>query len=395
MKVPSRLPAKGEYSEVARQARLEFLRSETGVALDCVGTISFDSERVIHNTEALIGSVEVPVGIAGPLKINGLFALGEFYAPLATTEGALVASVSRGAAALTLAGGVNAAFLGQRMMRVPYFELQTLCEALRFRAFVIDQLPSLQAQVKPLTQHGTLIAVEPQLIGRIVHVHFMFETGDAAGQNMVTTITWVLSQWLRAQFHLHTGHVIKHFMIESNLSSDKKASFQSFIQGRGCRVVADCVLSEAVVRQVLRTTPQGIVRCYQRGVSGAIAAGMLGINFNIANAIAALFTATGQDIASVHESAIGHLHLELDADGSLYAALVLPSLIIGTVGGGTGLPQQRECLDLLGCAGMGGKSKLAEIIAGFCLGLEISLGAALAADEFASAHEKLGRNRPS
>lgn len=395
MTLPPRIPAKGEYSESARQERLSFLRNQTGATLEHVGTIGFPSERVIHNTEALVGSVEVPLGVAGPLRVNGLYAQGDFYAPLATTEGALIASINRGAIALSQAGGVNAAFVGHRMMRVPSFELATLHEALMFRLFVLGQLTELQAQVEPLTRHGQLISVEPQMIGRLVHVHFVYETGDAAGQNMVTSVTWVLAQWLRAAFHAQTGRTVKSFLIESNLSSDKKASFLSFIQGRGSRVIADCVLPETVVRQVLHISPNDFVRGYQRGVSGAIAAGMLGVNFNIANALAAFFTATGQDIASVHESAVGHLHVENDESGGLYAALVLPSLLIGTVGGGSGLTQQRECLELMGCAGEGGKPRLAEIIAGFCLGLELSLAAALASDEFASAHEKLGRNRPT
>lgn len=391
----SRIPAKGEYTETARQERLVFLRQQTRAGLEQIGTIGFGSERVRHNTEALIGSVEIPVGVAGPLTINGLFAKGIFYAPLATTEGALVASVSRGATALTLAGGVNAAFLGQRMMRVPSFELSSLSDALHFSAFVASQLGVLQSIVKTLSRHGHLVSLEPQVMGRVVHVHCVYETGDAAGQNMTTTCTWQLVQKLRADFEQQSGKNIKNYFIESNLSSDKKASFQSLIRGRGVRVVADCVLPGNVVRKVLNTTPQNLIRCFQRGASGAIAAGTLGFNINVANTLAALFTATGQDIACVHESAIGYLQLEHHDDDSLYAALVLPSLAIGTVGGGTGLPQQRECLELLGCTAPGSKSRLAEIIAGFCLALDLSTLSAVASDEFANAHERLGRNRPT
>lgn len=391
----SRIPAKGEYTETARQERLAFLRRQTGAGLEQITAIGFESERVRHNTEALIGSVEIPIGVAGPLKINGLFAKGFFYAPLATTEGALVASVSRGATALTLAGGANAAFLGQRMMRVPSFELDTLGDALHFSAFAVGQLSVLQALVKTLSRHGQLVSLEPQVMGRIVHVHCVYETGDAAGQNMTTTCTWQLVQKLRMDFEQYCGKAIRNYFIESNLSSDKKASFQSLIRGRGVRVVADCVLPGDVVRKVLHTTPQNLIRCYQRGASGAIAAGTLGFNMNIANVLAALFTATGQDIACVHESAIGYLNLEQTDDDNLYAALVLPSLAIGTVGGGTGLPQQQECLELLGCVGQGSKSKLAEILAGFCLALDLSTLSAVASDEFANAHERLGRNRPT
>lgn len=374
-----RIPAKGQYTETARQERLEFLEQRTGVKLDQAAAIGFICEDVKHNTEALIGSVEVPVGVAGPLKINGLFVKGDVYAPLATTEGALVASVSRGATALSLSGGVNAAFLGQRMIRAPCFELESLTDALHFSAFVSGQLPSLRSEVRTLSRHAELISVEPQLIGRTVHVHFVYETGNAAGQNMTTTCTWTLVQWLIAEFQLQGGRVIKNYLIESNLSNDKKVTFQSFVRGRGVRVVADCVIPGEVTRKLLHVTPEQLVRGYQRLASGGLAAGMLGININIANAIAALFTATGQDIACVHESSIGHLHLELNESDSVYASLVLPSLVIGTVGGGTGLPQQHEYLELLGCTGDNSKPKLAEIIASFCLALDLSTLSALVA----------------
>ncbi|MFK0310251.1 hydroxymethylglutaryl-CoA reductase [Pseudomonas sp. NPDC090233] len=389
-----KIPGKGDYSEDARRQRLSFLSQQTRANLDQVANIGFASEQVRGNIESLIGSVEVPVGVAGPLQINGHYAKGLFYGPLATTEGALVASVSRGAVALNRAGGVNAACLGERMLRVPYFELETLADALRFAEFVREKLSDLQAQVGKQSQHAKLVALEPQPLGRVVYVQFIYETADAAGQNMTTSCTWALSNYLRVAFRKRCGKAMVCHLVESNLSSDKKVSYQSFLRGRGVRVVVDCELPKQVVQEVLNTSPKNMVMGFNRAASGAVAAGTLGLNFNIANVIAALFTATGQDIACVHESSVGHLHMERGTRDSLYATLELPCLVIGTVGGGTGLQQQRQCLDLMGCAGDGGKRKLAEAIAGFCLGLELSILAAMVADEFTQAHDRLGRNRP-
>jgi len=393
-RIIDRVPGGGLYTEEARQRRIEYLFEKTGTELREVAQMRFSADQLRNNCESLVGSVEIPLGVAGPLIVNGQNAQGHYYAPLATSEGALIASIARGAKVISMAGGVNAAFLGKRMIRAPLFEFKTMPEALLFVRIVNASFVELKAQAESSSRHAVLCSIEPQVSGRSVHVQFIYETGDAAGQNMTTTGTWNAVQWLQKEIAEKHGIHPTAYILEANLSSDKKVTYQSFIRGRGSRVVADCLLPASLVRRVLRVAPQQLVRGYRQLASGALSAGMVGMNVNIANALAAIFTATGQDIASVHESSIGQLFVELSDDDSIYASLVLPSLLIGTVGGGTGLPEQQECLKLMGCAGAGKSAAFAEVIAGFCLALELSTLSALAADEFASAHERLGRNRP-
>lgn len=393
-----KVPGRGLYTEPARQERLRFLKEKTGVELTGVAQNTFDPNKLMSNVEAFVGSVEIPVGIAGPLLIRGQSVDDYFYAPMATSEGALVASASRGATALTRAGGVQTRVLAQRMLRVPVFVLSGMRDALFFAEWVQCHFEEISAQTRKFSNYAKLKQVEPQVFGKSVHVHFVYETGDAAGQNMTTTCTWHACLWMLEQMKAFPGLDFENFMIEANLSNDKKVTYQSFLKGRGIRVMAECTLPAAVLQQVLKVTPRQLVRAYQTFVTGSVAAGMVGLNINIANVIAAMFTATGQDIACVHESAIGQLHLELmDDEGegeSVYASMLLPSLVVGTVGGGTSLAQQRECLQLLGCAGPEKAHRLAEIIAGYCLALDLSTLSAIASGQFASAHEKLGRNRP-
>jgi NADP-dependent 3-hydroxy-3-methylglutaryl-CoA reductase len=388
-----RIPARGQYSERARLERLEWLRRETQSVLAPLQTTRLQPERLTGNIENMIGAVEVPVGLAGPLLFRGHEAQGVIYAPMATTEGTLVASATRGATAISRSGGVHTRVFSQRMMRVPMFVLTTLEGAFLFASWVRDHVRELREQTKLVSRHAELISVEPTLIGRQVHVYFLYETADAAGQNMTTACTWQACQWLMAQMkHLEPVR-FESFIIESNMSGDKKVTFQSLTMGRGIRVVADCVLDGRVMEQVLKITPEQLLRAYAGIQAGAIHVGMVGFNIDVANTIAAIFTATGQDIACVHESGLGQLHLQPAPEG-VYASLVLPSLIIGTVGGGTHLPAQHALLEMMGCAGARKVRRLAEIIAGYALSLDLSTMSAVATGEFASAHERLGRSRP-
>ena len=389
-----KVPARGVYTEDARLQRLAFVRNETGAALEQIAQNTLDPTALVSNIEAFIGTVEIPVGVAGPLHICGEHARGLFYAPMATSEGALVASATRGATAISRSGGVNVRVLGQRMLRVPVFSLGSLSAAMFFAEWVKDHKQDIAAQTRKYSNYANLVDVRAELVGHAVHVQFAYETGDAAGQNMTTTCTWQACQWILAEMQ-HYPHIeFENFLIEANLSNDKKVTYNSFLQGRGIRVLAECTLTDEICQKVLKISAQKLFSAYNQFVGGSIAAGMVGININIANVIAAMFTATGQDIACVHESAIGQLHMEMTADGDIYAAMRLPGLVVGSIGGGTRLPQQRECLEMMGCAGAGSAHKLAEVIASFCLALDLSTLSAIASDQFARAHEKLGRNRP-
>ncbi|PIE40831.1 MAG: hypothetical protein CSA49_06475 [Gammaproteobacteria bacterium] len=345
-----KVPARGLYTEQARQERLAFVREQCDMQFEEVSKLGLDPTSLVSNIEALIGSVEIPVGIAGPLHIKGAEADGLFYAPMATSEGALVASATRGATAISRSGGATARVLDQRMLRVPVFVLNSSANAVLFSEWVTDHFKEIAEETRKYSNYANLVTLKAFVFGRSVHVHFVYKTGDAAGQNMTTTCTWRACQWILAAMNAFQGVEFENFMIEANLSNDKKVTYQSFLSGRGIRVLAEAQISDAVCQEILKVSAKQLVEAYNNFVVGSVAAGMVGININIANVIGAMFAATGQDIACTHESAIGQLHLELTDKGEVYATMMLPSLVVGTVGGGTNLPTQRECLELLGCA---------------------------------------------
>lgn len=388
-----RVPARGLYNEAARLERLRFVEAQSGETLDALTETRLVPDRLTGNIENLIGAVEIPVGLAGPLLFRGKEARGFIYAPFATTEGALVASATRGATALTRAGGVNTRVVRQQMMRVPLFELSDMNGAFLFTDWVRDHMAEIREQVGHVSRHANLVSVQPFLQGRTVHLRFVYETGDAAGQNMTTTCTWHACQWLMRQMRHFDEIRFDNFVIEANVSGDKKANYLSFISGRGVRVTAECFLPREVCQKVLKADPEQIDFTQRGGMAGSIQVGAVGHNINIANAIAAIFAATGQDIASVHECSIGQLDMSV-VEGGLYASMTLPALIVGTVGGGTHLPAQQQLLRMMGCQGAGRVGRMAEIIAGFTLALDLSTLSAVASGEFANAHERLGRNRP-
>jgi NADP-dependent 3-hydroxy-3-methylglutaryl-CoA reductase len=389
----ARIPSTGIHTEAARLARLDFIKAHTQSDLEHVQKTSFAAKQLSNNIESFIGSVEVPVGIAGPLKINGQRANGVFYAPIATSEGALIASMSRGAYALSTSGGVTTRVLAQRMMRVPMFLFSDLAKAAMFAAWVDEHSLEIRMEAEKHSNYAKLMELTPQVFGKAVHVHFVFETGDAAGQNMTTSCTWQACLWILKRIKQQQDFEVEKFVVEGGLSSDKKVSYLSLIKGRGIKVQAEALVPARVVRRVLKTTPHDIKEIWNQFAIGAAGAGMVGLNVNIANAIAGIFVSTGQDIACVHESSLATTFFDVTRDGDLYMCMSMPTLPIGTIGGGTRLPHQRECLEMLGCYGPGNAHKLAEIIIGFAMALDLSTTAAIVAGHFATAHEMLGRNR--
>lgn len=389
----ARIPSTGIHTEAARQARLEFIKQQTQSNLQHVQNTSFEARQLSNNIESFIGSVEVPLGIAGPLKVNGQRANGVFYAPIATSEGALIASMSRGAYALSTAGGVTTRVLAHRMMRVPLFLFSDLSKAVLFAAWVQEHSIEIKAEAEKHSNYAKLMELTPQVFGKAVHVHFVYETGDAAGQNMTTSCTWQACLWILKRLKHHKDLELEKFVVEGGLSSDKKVSYLSLIKGRGLKVQAEALVPARIVRRILKTTPNDIKEIWNQFAIGAAGAGIIGLNVNIANAIAGLFVSTGQDIACVHESALATTFFDVTRDGDLYVCMSMPTLPIGTIGGGTRLPHQRECLEMLGCSGPGNAHKLAEIIIGFALALDLSTTSAIVAGHFATAHEMLGRNR--
>ena len=388
-----RIPDRLRHTEEARLKRLAWIRQQTGALLAPLETTRLDASRLSANIENLIGAVEIPVGVAGPLFFRGEHVQGLAYLPMATTEGALVASTCRGALAITRSGGVTTRVLGQRMLRAPLFVCGDLESAWVVAEWIRDHLSQLRQQVRHVSAHAHLVSVTPYIMGRNVHVLFAYETGDAAGQIMTTACTFKACQWLLGEVRRLPDVTVEDFIIEANMSGDKKLSFASFIGGRGLRVVAEARISDAVLRQIMDVTAEKVLRLHTAAVAGALQAGTIGYNINLANVVAAVFAATGQDIACVHESGTGVFGIHPDPEG-LRISLVLPSLVVGTVGGGTHLPAQRALLEMIDCAGRGRVRRFGELIAGFCLALELSTACAVAGGQFAEAHDRLGRNRP-
>jgi hydroxymethylglutaryl-CoA reductase (NADPH) len=340
-----------------------------------------------RNIENFIGTVRVPVGLAGPLRVNGLHARGDFYVPLATTEAALVASYSRGAALITEAGGCAALVLNEGVSRCPAFAFDTLAEAGMFVAWASHSIDAFRSAAEETTRYGRLVDMQLTVEGNHVYLNLEFMTGDASGQNMVTIAAEAVCRYIEQQSPITP----RYWFVEANMSGDKKATTHSFMSVRGKKVSAEVVLPADLVEQRLHTTPTRMVDYARMSVLGGVMSGSIGVQGHYANGLAALFIACGQDAASVAEAAVGVTRFEPREDGGLYAAVTLPNVIVGTVGGGTALPTQKACLDILGLAGPGHARAFAEVTAALSLAGELSIIGALAAGHFTSAHRRLAR----
>jgi hydroxymethylglutaryl-CoA reductase (NADPH) len=340
-----------------------------------------------RNIENFIGVARVPIGIAGPLRVLGSQTRGDFSVPLATTEATLVASYHRGMRIITSAGGCNAAVLEERIERTPAFVLRDLPCAVAFAAWIRERQAALAAAAERTSRHARCVAIEPIVEGNHVYLSCAFRTGDAAGQNMVTIATAALCAYVCENAPVQ----IASYVLEANLSGDKKAAARSLAGVRGKRVSADVTLPRALVIERLHVEPERLAEYWRLGAIGAAMSGTIGIQGHYANGIAALSIATGQDAACVAESAAGITRFEVGDRGDLYASVTLPNVVVGTVGGGTKLPTQRAALRLLFGEHPASATLLAEITAGIALAGELSISAAICAHEFASAHERLAR----
>jgi hydroxymethylglutaryl-CoA reductase (NADPH) len=382
-----RLHAQGYAPGCVRQRR-EWVERRTGAALPHVGSSSLPGESVRGNVENPVGAAQVPLGVAGPLLVHGQHARGTFYVPLATTEGALVRSYERGMVTLTRSGGVTTRVYLDENRVSPVFLFPDVAAAYDFARRLPDDLPALRAVAEATTRHGKLLRVECCPVGREVIVHFCYATADAHGMNMIVRATDAACRWAAGL------HGPRRFYLFSGLSSEKRASGALFAGGKGKKVVAGALVPAACARAYLHASPEALADVWRHTVLGHLHAHAVGYNGHLANGLAALFIACGQDVANVANAAVGITHFEPTDEGDLYASVTLPSLTVGTVGGGTGLATSRECLEMLGCAGAGKARKFAEIAAATLLAGELSMGAAIASGEFVEAHETYGRNRP-
>ncbi|WP_174591632.1 hydroxymethylglutaryl-CoA reductase (NADPH) [Methanocella conradii] len=373
--------------------RREAISRLTHTDLSNIGKYSFDPEVATRkNVENAIGAVQVPLGIAGPLRINGDYARGDFYIPLATTEGALVASVNRGCSVCTQSGGVNVAVLQDEMTRAPVVKAGSLAEARRLAEAVKtpELMEEMRAAVRTTTRHGELLRVDPYVVGRSVFLRLAFDTKDAMGMNMATIASDAVMRLLEKKFDLRL------VALSSNMCTDKKPAAINVIEGRGRTTVAEVLVPRKVVIERLKATPEDLCEVnYRKNFLGSARAVSFGFNAHVANVVAAMYIACGQDPAHVVEGSNAITSAELH-DGDLLFTVSFPSLPLGTVGGGTGLATQSECLSLLGVRGGGdppgsNARKLAEIVASASLAGELSLLGALASQDLARAHAKYGR----
>ncbi len=346
--------------------------------------------RFRNNIESYVGTISVPLGIAGPLTIHGAGGTAVYRVPLATTEAALVASYNRGAGLISAAGGCAARVTDAAVSRTPMFAFADLVNAQVFARFVGGIADQLQEVVARTTAHGQLASVRAVVEGNHVYLDLRFRTGDASGQNMVT----FAADAICTEICRLSPVAPRYWFLEANFSGDKKASGMSLGGVRGKRVCADVLISKSLLASVLHTTPQRMVHYWYAGAIGGVMSATTGIHGHIANGIAALYLACGQDVACVAESAVGVTRLELASSGDLYASVTLPNIMVGTVGGGTALPSAAACLEILGLRGSGNSLALAEVCAALVLAGELSIIGAFCSGDFALAHRSLSRGEP-
>ncbi len=378
-----------DYTRDAARTRQEFAREKTGVDLEHVSSYSFDPGTLTGNIENFIGVAQVPLGLAGPLLVNGEHAQGEFWVPMATAEGTLVASYNRGMRLLYESGGVTTTVMQDHMQRAPVFIFPSAREARDFRDWLGEHFDDIKAAAESTTRSGKLQDIEKYSAARMLYTRFNYTTGDAAGQNMTGKATQAACRWIMANY---PG--IEHYFLEGAFATDKKSSQVNMLRTRGKRVVAEATVPDALFRSVMRSNSELMFRRQQVSNFGGFMSGVNNNGSHSANGITALFIATGQDVANVAESSAAFAYAERRENGDYYFSITIPALIVATYGGGTGLATQRECLEMLGCYGKGKVYKFAEIVAATVLCGELSLASAVVAEEWVEAHDLFGRNRP-
>jgi len=377
-----------DYAEAPAAKRREFVADQTCVTLKHVAHYSVDPAQTAGNIENFIGVAQVPMGLVGPLRVNGEHASGVFYVPMATSEGTLVASYNRGARLLSESGGATVTVVDDAMQRAPVFVFDDARQARAFGLWVEANFAQIAAQAESSTSIGKLRNIEQYAAARMRYLRFNYTTGDAAGQNMVGKATFVACEWIVANY---PG--INRYMLSGAMDTDKKHSQLNTLHTRGKRVIAEVTIPSALLQSTMNISAEALYKARAISQVGAFMAGSNNTGAHSANGITALFIATGQDVANVAESSAAIVYADLTDNGDYYLSITIPSLIIATFGGGTGLPTQKECLELLGCSGAGKVHKLAEIIGATVLAGEISLMSAVLAGDWVTSHDALGRNR--
>lgn len=369
-----------------RKDRLEFLQNNLGKKFPKIDVafVSDDEIEKVH-CENLIGATSLPLGVAGPVKINFLedFESREFFIPLATTEGALVASVSRGCKAISQAGGTTV--FGQRFgtTRAPIFYTKSLQKSKELVEFFKTKQLQINEIIESTSSHLKLLNYDTRIVGNRVFIRFAYDTSQAMGMNMVTIATQKVVDFVEKE----TEVVCE--ALSGNYCVDKKPAWVNFINRRGFEVQAEVVLTPEILQKTLKTTPKLFFETWlSKCMLGSAMAGSMGFNAHFANVAAAFFIATGQDPAQVVEASLGITHCKILDDGSLYVAVYLPSVLLAIVGGGTKLHTQSEALQMVGAKN---SLELVQVLAGSILAGEISLLSSLSQNNLAQSHQKLGR----
>jgi len=377
-----------DYTAEVISARRQFIEQRTDASLRHVSSYSLDPAILPGNVENFVGAAQVPIGVVGPLLVHGEHAQGEFYVPLATAEGTLVTSYNRGMRLVREAGGVTTTVMDDAKQRGPAFLFDSAREARAFGEWLIEHFDEIKQAAEATTRSGRLRNIEQYSASRIMFCRFNYTTGDAAGQNLTGKPTAAACAWI-----VEHCPQVRQFFLESNFATDKKSSQVSMLHTRGKRVVPEATIPGGLFKEFMRSSSDLMYRARQVSNLGGFMSGVNNNGAHSANGITALFIATGQDVANVAESSAALAYAELRENGDYYYSVTIPALIVATYGGGTGLATQRECLEMLGCYGKDKVRKLAEIAAATVLCGELSLGSAIVAEEWVSAHDLYGRNR--
>jgi len=373
------------YTHFDVDDRRNAVEKATGTNLENISKFCFDPEKASKNIENMIGATQMPLAVAGPVIIKGDFAMGEFIVPLATTEGALVASISRGMSVINDGGGARVKVFQDGMTRAPVFRTEGVDHCVKVMEWIENNTEALSSIVDTTTNHGKLTSIESFPAGKNLFIRFTYATGDAMGMNMATIATEAICR----EIENRTGAVM--VSVSGNLCSDKKAAAINMIRGRGKSVIAEALIPKEVVEKRLHASTDSIVETsIRKNLVGSSLSVTMGANAHAANMVAAIYIATGQDPAQVVSGSMTTTMCE-DVDGDLYISVRMPSIEVGTVGGGTRLPTQSEALSIIGCLGDNKAKKLAEIVAVTVLAGELSTISAQAAGHLGKAHQELGR----
>lgn len=372
-----------------RKERLGALEKRSGRALSAIGQTILTDDQTFGHCENPIGATQLPLGVAGPLLVQSLKRKAQnYFVPLATTEGALVASINRGCKAIVASGGATSYAYRVGATRGPVFVTNNIEGNRQFYRFMKENEEKLVDLAATTSKHLELTRIMVKTVGRYSFVRFSFATADAMGMNMVTIATEYLTQYIEKK----TG--FSCLSIAGNFDIDKKAAWLNFIDNRGFKAWAEVVLPQQVIKDVLKITAERFFQIWlAKCVYGSAMSGSLGFNAHFANVIAAIFIATGQDPAHVVEGSLGVTSTEILPGGNLYVSVYLPALMLGTVGGGTILPTQKEALELLGVFGQGKVEEFAQVVAAAVLAGEISLLASEAEGSLAKTHERFRKLR--